>query len=111
MNEEKPQEHMGETIHILDIYHELLFRYITEEDEERRKEIKGKVSGVLWVLLNRHSTMYHFLEKTFPPNMLSSLEDKVVGRMDDYLDMLDRTREELNETSLGEDFDLDTLLD
>ena len=43
--------------------------------------------------------------------MLSSLEDKVVGRMDDYLDMLDRTREELNETSLGEDFDLDTLLD
>ena len=47
MNEEKPQEHMGETIHILDIYHELLFRYITEEDEERRKEIKGKVSGVL----------------------------------------------------------------
>ena len=55
--------------------------------------------------------MYHFLEKTFPPNMLSSLEDKVVGRMDDYLDMLDRTREELNETSLGEDFDLDTLLD
>ena len=46
MNEEKPQEHMGETIHILDIYHELLFRYVTEEDEERRKEIKGKVSGV-----------------------------------------------------------------
>jgi len=55
--------------------------------------------------------MYHFLEKTFPPNMLSSLEDKVVGKMDDYLEKLDRTKEELNEQGIGEYFDLDTLLE
>jgi len=47
MNEKEPHEHLGQTIHILDIYHELLYRYITEEDEEKRKEIKGKMSGVL----------------------------------------------------------------
>jgi len=47
MDKTEPHLHLSRTIHILEIYHELLYRYIHEEDEEKRNEIKGKVSGVL----------------------------------------------------------------
>ena len=77
------QGELANTNEMLGRYHRLIWKYVNQEDEKRSKHL-GMLNAQLWVLMNRHHSLYRIISEVFPESMIEKLDLKVNEKIDDF---------------------------
>ena len=77
------QGELANSNEMLSRYHRLIWKYVNQEDEKRSKYL-GMLNAQLWVLMNRHHSLYRIISEVFPESMIAKLDLKVNEKIDDF---------------------------
>ena len=77
------QGELANSNEMLSRYHRLIWKYVNQPDEERSKYL-GMLNAQLWVLMNRHHSLYTIISEVFPESMIEKLDLKVNEKIEDF---------------------------